>query len=263
VTDATPDRGPGPAPGSTPAVPPAERGAGPTGPGAPASPRGPALLAELGGPRGLLETTLPLLVFVVVNSAVGLTWAIWTALATGVAIAAVRLVRRKPAVQAIGGLLAVGVAAFIAWRTGSAKGYFLFGIWTQLLYGAVFAGSMLLRWPLVGVLWESLVLGHDARWRRIRPLLRRYQWATLVWVVVFVGRFLVQRFLYDQDALGWLAAVKIVMGYPVFLIGLVVTALIVLDPSLWRSGTLRERIDRVRVSLSPPPDGPPETAAGR
>ena len=83
--------------------------------------------------------------------------------------------------QAIAGLFGVGIAAFIAYRTDSAKGYFLLGIWSYLLYGGALLLSILVRWPLIGVIWEG-INGRGTAWRSDRKLVRRYDLATLVWV---------------------------------------------------------------------------------
>ncbi|MBM9467102.1 DUF3159 domain-containing protein [Nakamurella sp. YIM 132084] len=215
----------------------------------------------MGGVAGVLDSALPVVVFVAVNSFAGLTWALWTAIGAGVLIAVVRLLRRKPVTQALGGLVAVGVAAFIAGRTGSAKDFFLLGIWTQLLYGGAFLLSILVRWPLIGVVWEALN-GRGSGWRSDRLMRRRYTWATAVWVVLFLARFLVQRYLYDENSVGWLAAVRIAMGYPVFILGLLVSALIVLGPEVWHrpGGTWKERVAGVRQGLkgTPRPDRSPD-----
>ena len=80
---------------------------------------------------GMLDSGLPVVVFVVVNVVAGLGWAIGAALGAGVLIATIRLVRHRPVTQAISGLIGVGVAAFIAYKLGSARGYFLVGIWTR------------------------------------------------------------------------------------------------------------------------------------
>lgn len=193
---------------------------------APADSAAPTMWDQMGGPMGMVDSGLPVLVFIIVNSLTNLTAAIISALAAGVLIAAFRLARRKPATQAVGGLFAVGVAAFIAYRTGSAKGYFLFGIWTQALYGAVFLISVLARWPLVGAAWEALN-GRGTAWRRDRRLVRKYDLATLIWVVVFAARFLVQNGLYGDDEVGWLGVARIVMGYPLFAVAILLTVLIV------------------------------------
>ncbi|GGM12070.1 DUF3159 domain-containing protein [Nakamurella endophytica] len=207
--------------GPLPAAPGAEDGAGQA-----AARTRPTLWDQLGGPMGMVDSGLPVVVFVIVNAFAGLGWAIGSSLACGAVIAAWRLIRRKPVMQAIGGLIGVGVAAFIAYRTGSAKGYFLFGIWSFVVYGAGLVLSILVRWPLVGVVWEGLN-GRGMRWRQDRSLVRRYDAATAVWVLVFVIRFVVQRWLYDTDKVGWLATARLVMGYPMWFLAIVATVLIV------------------------------------
>ncbi|TSD96024.1 DUF3159 domain-containing protein [Skermania sp. ID1734] len=180
------------------------------------------LLAKLGGVSGLVYSTLPILVFVPVNGVWGLTAAIWSALGVAVAILIFRLVRRGPVQPAISGLFGVALCAFIAYRTGSAKGYFLFGIYTSLVYGAVFVASIAVRWPLVGVIWGTLN-GDGNSWRRYRKALLAYDLATAAWVLVFAARYLVQSQLYDTDRTGWLAFARIVMGWPLAALALLVT----------------------------------------
>jgi hypothetical protein len=186
----------------------------------------PTMWEQLGGPMGLVDSGLPVVVFVVVNAIAGLSWGVGAAVAAALLIAILRLVRGRPVTQAISGLLGVGVAAFIAYRTGSAKGYFLLGIWSYVIYGGALLLSILVRWPLIGVLWEGLN-GRGSAWRKNRNLVRKYDLATGVWVLVFVLRFLVQNQLYDSDKVGWLATARLLMGYPLFIVAIVVTVLIV------------------------------------
>jgi len=186
----------------------------------------PTMWEQMGGPMGFFDSALPVVVFVVVNAVTSLGWAIGAALTAGVIIAILRLARRKPVTQAIGGLFAVGVAAFIAHRTGEAKGYFLLGIWSYAIYGGALLLSILVRWPLVGVLWESMN-SRGSAWRSNRSLVRKYDLATAVWVLVFALRFAVQSELYDSDRVGWLATARLLMGYPLFILAIVVTVLIV------------------------------------
>ncbi|GAB3464453.1 DUF3159 domain-containing protein [Actinophytocola sediminis] len=182
----------------------------------------PTMLEQMGGISGLVYSTVPVLVFILINSLFSLTPAIWSALGSAVAITVLRLVRREPLQPAISGFFGVAIAAFIAYRTGSAKGFFLFGIWASLVYGSVFLVSILLRWPLVGVIWAFLN-GHGMAWRTDRKALRAYSIATLTWVVVFGARFIVQRWLYDEDQTGWLGFARLAMGYPLTAVALVVT----------------------------------------
>ncbi|WP_460699237.1 DUF3159 domain-containing protein [Nocardia thraciensis] len=180
------------------------------------------LLEQLGGFSGLIYSTLPVLVFVPANSVWGLTTAIWTALGVAAAILVWRLVRRNPVQPAISGFLGVGVCAFIAYRMGEAKGFFAFGIWASLVYAGVFLASLLVRWPLAGVIW-GMLNGHGTDWRSDRRVLRLYDLATAVWVVVFGARYLVQSHLYDEDSTGPLAVARIAMGWPLTALALLVT----------------------------------------
>lgn len=184
--------------------------------------RQPTLLEQMGGISGLIYSTVPVLVFVLINSLFGLMPAIWSALGSAVAITVLRVVRKEPLQPAISGFFGVAIAAFIAYRTGSAKGFFLFGIWASLIYGSVFLVSVLVRWPLVGVIW-SFLNGHGMVWRTDRKAVRAYGIATLTWVAVFGARFVVQRWLYDEDQTGWLAFARIAMGYPLTALALLVT----------------------------------------
>nr|WP_245549785.1 DUF3159 domain-containing protein [Gordonia effusa] len=180
----------------------------------------------MGGVSGLIYSTLPVVVFVPANMAFGLTGAIIAALVCAVVIFAIRLVRREPLNPAISGLLGVAICAFIAHRTGDAKGYFLFGIWTMLAYAGVFVLSILLRWPLVGVAWNA-INGNGHAWRKHRPTLLAYDLATALWAVVFGARYIVQSSLYDTSHTGWLAVARIGMGWPLTAAAVLGTVLLV------------------------------------
>ncbi len=180
----------------------------------------------MGGIGGMIDSALPVIVFVLVKTVSSLGWAIGAAVATAAVVSVIRLRRREPLGQAIGGLIGVAIAAFIANRTGSAKGFFLLGIWSFVVYGAVLVLSILLRRPLIGVIWENLN-GRGKNWRNDRTLVRKYDLATLLWVLVCAARFVVQRWLYSTDQVGWLAFARIAMGYPMFILAIIGTALIV------------------------------------
>ena len=84
--------------------------------------RTPTIWEQMGGPIGMVDSGLPVVVFIVANVIGGLGWGIGAALAAGVVIAIARIARRRPVTQAIAGLFGVGIAAYIAYRTDSAKG---------------------------------------------------------------------------------------------------------------------------------------------
>jgi hypothetical protein len=194
--------------------------AGPGGGKRPISER--TLLEQMGGVHGMAYSAAPIVLFVVVNSLANLTAAIWSALGAAAAIAVVRLVRKETLQPAFAGFFGVAIAAFIAYRTGEARGFFLWGIWVSLVYSGVFVVSVLVRWPIVGVVWNFLN-GSGMAWRKDKVSLRAYDIATLVFAAVFGARYVVQNWLYSEDLTGWLAVARISMGLPLFALALLVT----------------------------------------
>ncbi|MET3859891.1 hypothetical protein ABIE38_000801 [Dietzia sp. 2505] len=181
-----------------------------------------SLLEQMGGVRGLVYSSIPILTFVPVNGFWGLTVAIWAALGVAVAMLAWSLVRRENPQPAISGFFGVAIGVLIAWRTGSAKGYFLYGIITQAVYGGVFALSALARWPLVGVIW-GLLDGKGMSWRRHPKARRWYAVATWIWAGLFAIRAVLQYALYLNDEVNWLGAARIAMGWPLALLAFAAT----------------------------------------
>ncbi len=188
------------------------------------APRNPTLLDQMGGVSGIVASGVPVVVFVVAQALAGnLVASIVAAVASALLVAGWRLMRGEAVQPALSGLLGVAVCAFVAWRTGEAKGFFLLGIWTSLIYGGVFLLSVIVRRPLVGVIWH-LVNGEGQAWRRDVAVRRAFDIASLAWVVVFGARFVVQRWLYDSVyADTWLGWVRIAMGVPLAAVAAAVT----------------------------------------
>ena len=196
-------------------------------PSAAAPPTG--LPPALGGTRGLIDGGLPPLVFVAVNAVAGaqttrptaLGAAIGAAAATGLGIVALRLIRKESLRQAFGGLAGLTVAVLFAATSGEARGFFLPGILVDAAYGAVFAGSALLGYPLVGSLYGLLYRRHD--WRDDPRLRRLFLLATFGWSAVFAVRAGVQAFLYREDLPGFLAVGKLLLGWPLTIAAVALT----------------------------------------
>jgi hypothetical protein len=173
----------------------------------------PTLMTQMGGVPGIVASTIPVLVFVVVNVLVGLQPALIAAVASGVAVAIWRIVRKQALQPAVSGLLGVGVAAFIAYRTGEARGFYLPGLLLSAVCGVAFLVSVVVRWPLAGVIWHG-INGEGHGWRSDRRLLRAYTFASLLWTAVFASRVVVQGWLYNADEETWLGIARLAMGYP-------------------------------------------------
>ena len=180
------------------------------------------LLASFGGWSGTVISALPLVVFVAVNAVTRLRPAIWAAVITAVLLAGYRLIRRQSVQQAATGLFSVLVAAAIAAHTGQARGFFLLGIAGSILYGAIFAITLIIRRPLVGLLWEFLdpaPLPDGVRWYRVRPCAGPTTWPPWPALAMFAARAVVQLSLFRDNRTGWLAVTKIAMGFPLYLAG--------------------------------------------
>ena len=186
-------------------------------PDAPAERAVPTMMEQMGGVPGIIASTIPVGVFVVVNILFELRPALFAALAAGGAVLVWRLARREALQPAVSGLLGVGLGAFIAYRTGEARGFYLPGLIYSAVLGLAFLVSALVRWPLAGVIWHG-INGDGQGWRREPRLLRAYTFATLLWTIVFAARLVVQGWLYNAEQDDWLGIARLVMGFP--LVGL-------------------------------------------
>ncbi|WP_051571174.1 DUF3159 domain-containing protein [Cryptosporangium arvum] len=170
---------------------------------------------QLGGLRGLIESSLPVLVFVLANMATSLKPALWAAVGSAALIAAYRLIRKDSVRHALNGLFAVGIAAFIAARTGQAEDFYLLNIARNTGGALLCAGSVLIRRPVIGYAWRFISEIPPA-WRESKPLVRAFSLISLVWALMFAIRAGVQIYLWSQhnaDALGW---ASLAMGWPMF-----------------------------------------------
>nr|WP_250544366.1 DUF3159 domain-containing protein [Corynebacterium pseudotuberculosis] len=168
---------------------------------------------QVGGLGGLVSSTLPILIFVPINNKWGLNSGLLAAISIAIAITVWRLMRKENLQPAVSGFIGVGICAAIAWWTGDAKGYFLYGIWMSGLMSLVFIISLIVRWPMVGIIWKG-INGEGMTWRGNIAARRAYAVATFGWALLFATRFVVQRNLYEADATNALALARILMGWP-------------------------------------------------
>ncbi|MGH3998682.1 MAG: DUF3159 domain-containing protein [Pseudonocardiaceae bacterium] len=176
----------------------------------------------MGGVGGLVSSVVPVVVFVAVNPLLGLQLAIWASMGAAVAVGVCRLVRREPLQPAVSGVFGVAICAFIAYRTGEARDFFLYGIWFSLVAGLALVASVAVRRPVIGVLW-SVLNGSGFGWRTDRRVRFAFDVATLVWAVFLLARFGVQRWLYDAHEVGWLGVARLVMGLPLTAVAALIT----------------------------------------
>ena len=191
---------------------------------------GTALMAALGGVRGLLETILPGLVFLILFTfTTNVPLSLGASVLVAVVFTAVRIIGKTPVTQAIAGLIGVGASAILALITGRGEDNFLFGIGLNLLYGAALLISMLVRWPLIG-LASGYLMGDGLAWRKDRTKFRVMQALTFLWFLLFAARLIVELPLYlahTDAATTGLGIAKLIMGVPLYAPLLLVTWFVV------------------------------------
>lgn len=182
---------------------------------------------QLGGWRGLVESSIPVVVFVVANIVTDVRPAIISAVAVALLIAVLRLVQRRPVRHAVNGLFGIAIGAAIAWRTGDEKTFYLPGILYGIAYGLVLLGSAAIRQPLVGWIWSVLVAGGRSEWRKDPRLVRTFGWLTVLWGVVWLAKVGVQAALYLADMDTALGIARLLLGYPPYALLLLITVWVV------------------------------------
>ena len=178
----------------------------------------------IGGWQGIVDSGLPTLVFIAAYVVTGqqLRPSLIAAVASGLLIAVWRLTRRQSLQQVLAGLLGVAIAAFVANRTGRAENFYVIGLLTNLAYGLAFLISILVRWPLMGLI-VGYFRGEATRWRQEPREYAAYLTASWIWVGMFGLRLLVQLPLYLAGAVELLGAAKLLMGWPLFLLAAYLT----------------------------------------
>lgn len=191
---------------------------------------GQSLLASLGGVWGILESAIPgasyALTFALTRNVVlSLSIAIGLALAFIVA----QIIRKRPLAQAISGLIGIGIAAFLTLQGGGdakhARNFYLQGLFTNLAYFIAVSISIVIRWPIIGVIVGAFSNG--TKWRKDKSLLRRYSLITLIWVALFGTRLIVEVPLYLANEVVLLGVAKLVLGIPLYALAAWFTWLVV------------------------------------
>lgn len=178
------------------------------------------LLQAAGGVRGIAESVLPGLVFLVLFTTTRiLLLSLIASVVVAVLFTVARLVQRTPLTQALAGVIGVGVSAALALFTGKAADYYVAGFLTNAGYIVAMAISIAVRWPVLGLLF-GYVRNEGLHWRGRTERLRAYRVATWIVIGVMGLRLLVQFPLYLAGAVGALGATRLVMGLPLYALGL-------------------------------------------
>ena len=176
--------------------------------------------------RGLkiLDSAVPLVIFLVLNQLLGLNSALIFSLLAGGIFLVYRLWTRDKFIFAIAGMVGVAAAAGLAYISGSSEGFFIPGLISGSLTVLLCVGSVLIKKPLAA--WSSRI---TRRWPKdwyghemVRPA---YSEVTLMWGVAFGLRTGLEIWLLALDAVNAAGVAKILLGWPYTILILVLSYL--------------------------------------
>lgn len=221
------------------------------------------VLAAIGGWRGVFEALVPTTLYLVVYAFTQDARLSAIAPAALVLIAlAVRLVRKEPLSAALSGLVGVLVCVVAVMLSGEGRSYYEPGFWINGAWIAAHTISLLVGWPLIGLLLGFL-RGSLTAWRKVPVLRRAAVVCTFVWIAMFVARLAVQLPLYFADlagapgALEALGIARLVMGIPLFALAAIFTWLVLSRVSAAVGAADRAEGDEAGGASSP---GSPESS---
>lgn len=181
------------------------------------------LSKALGGKRGMVEAAMPTLTFTLSYViASDLRLSIVLGVAAALLLGVVRLVQRSSVQYVVTSLFGIGIAAVFAMRSGNAADAFLPGIIYNAVYAVVLSLSVLVRWPMIGLMIGPFIGNKEdfTSWRANPAVVTLASRLTWLLVLPCVVRVLVQYPLWMADTYGWadtfglLGLSKIAMGWP-------------------------------------------------
>jgi hypothetical protein len=205
----------------------------------------------LTGRTGIIDSLLPPVIFLLVNSIWSVQSAIWVAVGLAVVITLVRIAKTQSYIAAVGGLVAVALAAGATIYLGRAQGFFIptivsGGITVLLCFVSLiikrpivaYTSFITRRWPL-GWYWHP----------KVRPA---YSEVTWFWLGFFGFRLLLQIILYQAESTVFQGLLQILTGWPATIVLLVFSYVY----GTWRLKTLAgPSVDEFSANIQPPWDG--------
>jgi hypothetical protein len=144
-------------------------------------------LALMGGGKGVFDSGLPAVVFILVRLVSDLNTGIIAAVAAGAVVLAYRRSKGESLQYCVSGFVGLLFAVGISKATGSGKGFFLPGIILTAVSGLGFAISNLVRKPAIALALVAIDVKYDT-WQDNEPLRRACVRSTWVWAASFLIR---------------------------------------------------------------------------
>jgi hypothetical protein len=191
-----------------------------------------AVLAAVGGIRGIIESILPGIAFLVIYLTTNtlISNSLLVAVLVSAFIALVFVVARAGArsslSSAITGAVLLAIAAVLTLVTGRAVNNFVPGILINAGFFVALLVSILVRWPLVGLV-VGLLFGDVDGWRKDPAKRRILTLATWLWVALFAIRLVLEVPLYYANNVAALGVVRLITSVPLYALFLWATWLLV------------------------------------
>lgn len=183
-----------------------------------------SLSDSLGGVRGVLESVLPTLIFMVafVMCRQIMLPSILAAVACSLFVLA-RLIQRQNVTQALVGLLLVAISGWAAYSSHDARNFYTPGFVINAAWTLAILISLLTRTPAVGVVVELVhtpLTQQPSAWRRswvsVHKLYRVYRAASWLWLALFAVRLAVELPLWLTHHVDALGIARLLLGIPAF-----------------------------------------------
>ena len=144
-------------------------------------------LALMGGGKGIFDSSLPAVVFILVRFASDLNTGVIAAIAAGLVVVGYRRLRGESLQYCISGFLGLLIAVGVTKATGTGKGFFLPGIVLTAVSGLGFALSNVVRQPAVALALVAIDAKYEV-WKTDPALRRACVQSTWVWSASFLIR---------------------------------------------------------------------------
>ena len=185
------------------------------------------IVNALGGTRGLIDNGVPSIIFLILfNIKHELRSAIYAAIISSALLAIWRLVKRDTLQHAVSGFIGILICAWFAKQGGQAKDYYIPSFIKNSAYALLYASGNLIGWPILGIVIGPII-GENLEWRKVPERKRVYTLAGWIWVGMFLLRLAIMYPLYQANQLNALGIASIALGYPLFLLTIWWTWLII------------------------------------
>jgi hypothetical protein len=198
------------------------------------TPSGTALLGAIGGVRGIVESVVPGIGFLVIYLSTGgltkqggnLALSVIIPVVLALVFVVARAGARSSMTSAIAGAVGLAFTAALTLLTNKASTNFLPGIAINVVFLVALLVSLAVRWPLIGIVVGAL-FGDLTGWRSDAAKRRILTIATWLWVGLFVIRLALEVPLYIAGNVPALGIVRLITSVPLYAAFLWVTWLLV------------------------------------